>query len=248
MERPEAAATAGALLSHGGGPLLYGGQARWLGDGWSCFASLLTDVRAAERSVLLESGRIRPGVVWDILLTALRQRAARGVDVCLRIGSAPGLREAGHMHIRVERRSPPFPAGTAALIDGRIRYAGLPALCDAFAGLRKTPWITACLRWEAGGGDCYALPAGPRSARTAVLSMAGRAERSFCLTAPRRSPDPALRAALRMAAESGVQVRVVSGRRVHAIACRADDRQAFTGGLWVCSGTYIAGTMEGFSW
>ena len=217
--------------------------------GSGCLDALLTDLRAAERSIRLEAGRVRPGVVWDAILTALRQRSARGVDVELRVGRAPGLREAALMHLDVMRR--PFPpSGTAVLIDGRIRYAGLPALSDAFAGLGARPQPDLCARWEAGEGYCYAMPLdGPGAEAAALLSIA-RAERSVRLLLP--GPDAALTEALVQAERAGAEVHVLTGyrgavpqvggavcavARVRSLACCVDGALAVTGsragGLWL---------------
>ena len=252
-EHPEAAAIARALTDRGCGPLCYGGRVRWFSDGDSCFSSLLTDIRAAERTVRLESGRVPAGVVWDTLLTALRQRAARGVDVQLDVGRAPGLREASLMHIGRTGRGPFAPEGTAVLIDGRIRYAGLPALCDAFAGLRggKRPRLDLCARWEAGGGYCYAMPLGVHAAEAAAMHMIARAERSVRLLCP--GPDAELTEALLRAERAGARVHIITGgcraapqvgeavcagARVRATACCVDGTLAVlgnpAGGLWLC--------------
>ena len=167
-------------------------------------------------------------MVWDAVFTALRQRAARGVDVGLGLPGFPAD-ELSRMHIR------PLPPAryTQAEIDGRIVYAGLPVLCDAFAGLRcrQAPWVTGCLRWEAGEDYGYAMAVPPRRALAAVIGMTARAEHSVTLLTPRLSP--ALRAALDQAAEAGVQVKVIRGGRVHALACCVDGNQALAGGLWV---------------
>ena len=225
LENPAAAATARLL----GGTLRCGGRAAWIADGAACFASLLADLRAAKAGVRLAAPRVRPGVVWDTVFTALRQCAARGAEVSLGL---PGLRadELRRMHIR------PVPPAwcTQAEIDGRIVYAGLPVLCDAFAGLRSEapPRLLACLRWEAGADYGYAMDVRPRRLPAAALNMTVRAERSVTLMAPRLSP--ALRAGLRLAADAGVQVRVIRGGR--GLACCADGCQALSGGLWVCGG------------
>ena len=190
--------------------------------------------------------------MWDAVLTALRQRAARGAEVRLQTGRAPGLREAALMHLDATRRRL-APAGTAVLIDGRIRYAGLPALSDAFAdiGCGERPQLGLCARWEDGEGYCYALPLGAGAVREAALGMILRAERRVRLLFP--APDAALTEALLQAERAGAAVEVYTGRgspalqvgkavhidaRVRTLACCVDGSMAIlgnrAGGLWVC--------------
>ena len=81
-EAPAAAAAARAA----GGPLRYGAQIRWMRGAEECLGAMLPELRAAERRLWLELTDARPGVVFDAVLTALRQCAARGVDVRLILG------------------------------------------------------------------------------------------------------------------------------------------------------------------
>ena len=78
-EAPGAAAQARAI----GGTLYYGAQTGWFSDPAACFDALLHDLRRAERRVWLAVPAIRPGVMWETVLTVLRRKAARGVDVRL---------------------------------------------------------------------------------------------------------------------------------------------------------------------
>ena len=155
-EAPAAAAAARAA----GGPLRYGAQIRWMRGAEECLGAMLPELRAAERRLWLELTDARPGVVFDTVLTALRQCAARGVDVRLILGPRcrlSGLRELRHMRIGMARPGPFTANGAAILIDGRVCYAGAIALRDDWAGLRSSrrPWIAPCLRLEGGAAEAF---------------------------------------------------------------------------------------------
>ena len=206
-EAPAAAAAARAA----GGNLRYGAQVRWMRDAEACLGAMLSEVRAAEERLWLELTDARPGVVWDTVLTALRQRAARGVDVHLILGPGcrlPGVRSLRHMRIRCARRGPFAPGGQAILIDDRVCYAGAIALRDDWAGLRSSqrPWIAPCLRLEGDAATAFgarfaaylqdtaaqAPPAEPRDRAPGycyVLPLGGAALRRAVLSMIHRAED-----------------------------------------------------------
>lgn len=158
-EAPGAACTVNAL---DGGTLRYGARVQWLPGGQQCLEALLPALRGAARRIWLELTEAGNGVVWDTVLTALRQRAARGVDVRLILGPGcrlPGLRELRHMRIRWTRRALHVPGADCAVIDAGVCFAGAIILRDEWAGLRSSrrPWLAPCLRLEGGAAEAFAL-------------------------------------------------------------------------------------------
>ncbi len=144
-EVPEAAVQAATIFRQQGSPVWYGGQAQWLPTGGAVFASMLEDIRRAKTSVWLEYDHLRPGVMWDTILMALRQRAARGVEVRLiyakyasrRLpGSYPAL--LARMHIQALPLPLGFPLRThrqMTIIDTAIAYTGGVGMSDGQIGV-----------------------------------------------------------------------------------------------------------------
>ncbi len=163
LEAPEAATQSAAIRQLGGGSLWYGGETRWFSSGESCFSAMLEDLRQATKSIWLEYFIIRPGVMWDSILTILRQKAEKGVDVRLiydDFGCLPGLprnypQQLQKMHIACCVCNPFTPVLSACLgsrdhrklmiLDGTVCYMGGINLSDEYIGLRQR-----CGHWKDG--------------------------------------------------------------------------------------------------
>ena len=232
-ENPGAAAQARAI----GGPLCYGAETRWFSDPKAWFSAMLEDLRRAERRVWLAVPTIRPGVMWETVLTVLRQRAARGVDVRVvwdgRRSRLPinYVNQLGFMRIRSRALYRGKPLRTAIIDDGLLYYGSLQ-ISDDRIGLRSR--LGECLsgavrmRGSAAEAMCgrflshfpdilsapevqpsreYGYICWTSDMPRAVRNLILRAEHSVCLLAP-RIPRP-VGEALRLAAASGVAVRAV---------------------------------------
>ena len=236
-EAPGAAAQAAAI----GAPLFYGADTGWFSDPSACFDAMLEDLRRAEKAVWLAAPVIVPGVMWETLLSVLRQKAARGVDVRLvwdgRRSRLPQyyVNQLARMHIhgRALYRGRPF---RALLIDGTLLYTGGLAFRDGQIGLRcrRGERRVGVLRLHGAAepvcGRFLALfpDAAPPACKAqaqdynyvsffsdapAVLTgLIRRAEHSVLLMAPGLPPGRAAEA-LSMAAASGVEVCVLLNRR-----------------------------------
>ena len=283
-EAPGAAAQAAAI----GTPLYYGLNARWFSDPSACFDAALADLRRAEKCIWLSVPAIVPGVMWETVLSVLRQKAARGLDVRLvydgRRSRLPlcyvNQFSPMHIHCRVLYRESPL---RALIVDGNLCYTGDLAIRDSRIGLRscRGTYRTAVLRMQGAAiaplcarflsdfpgapAECPSQEAGEYgyvsffpNAPAVLSGVIRRAERSVCLMAPGLSPRAA--DALRLAAASGVDTRVLlnrvhrrlpgvqiveDGRRIAACACVADGQTAaiFAGreGLWLHSRAVCAG-------
>ena len=170
-EAPEAGIQATAIARLGNCPLWYGGQTQWFSEGEDCFRAMLKDLRQAEKSIWLEYFIIRPGVMWDSILTILRQKAAKGVDVRLiydDFGCLPGLpgnysKTLQQMRIRCCVFNPFQPPLSGRLgnrdhrklmlIDGKLCYTGGINLSDEYIGLRQRfgHWKDGAIRIEGEG-------------------------------------------------------------------------------------------------
>lgn len=167
-EAPEAGVQAAAIARLGNCPLWYGGQSQWFSEGEDCFRAMLQDLRQAEKSIWLEYFIIRPGVMWEEILSILRQKAAQGVDVRLiydDFGCLPGLprnypKILQQMRIRCcvfNRFQPPLSGRLGnrdhrklMLIDGKLCYTGGINLSDEYIGLRQRfgHWKDGAIRVE----------------------------------------------------------------------------------------------------
>lgn len=152
-EVPEAAVQAAAIFRALGSPVWYGGQVQWLPTGQDVFTAMLEDIRRASGSIWLEYDRLLPGVMWDTILMALRQRAAKGIEVRLIynrcIGNTP--RELARMHIQACPLH--FPLRThrqMAIIDHTIAYTGGVGISDGQIGVnhRMKPQRDGAIRME----------------------------------------------------------------------------------------------------
>ena len=168
MEAPEAAAQSEALRRLCGASVWFGGQTHWFGSGEACFQAMLADLRGAKKSIWLEYFIIRPGVMWDAILTVLRQKAAEGLDVRViydDFGCIPGLsgnypKRLREMRIACRVCNPFTPVLSAhlgsrdhrklMLVDGAICYTGGINLSDEYIGLRSRfgTWKDGAIRLE----------------------------------------------------------------------------------------------------
>lgn len=235
-EAPGAAAQARAV----GGTLYYGVQTGWFSDPAACFDALLDDLRQAERRVWLAVPAIRPGVMWETVLTVLRRKAARGVDVRLlwdgRRSRLP-IHEADQLELmrirgRALYRGELF---RAILIDDGLLYVGDLQISDGWIGLRSRRGACRAgvlrLRGSAAEAVCgrflacfsddppapevqpsreYGYVCWTRDLSGTARNLILRAEHSVCLLAPRLTGP--LRGALTLSAASGVAVHAVVGR------------------------------------
>ena len=235
-EAPGAAAQAAAI----GAPLYYGLTTQWFSDPAACFDAMLADLRKAEKRIWLSVPAIAPGVMWETVLSILRQKAARGLDIRLvydaRRSRLPlhyvNQLSPMHIHCRALYRGSLL---RALLIDGNLCYTGDLTVRDSRIGLRsrRGAYRTAVLRMQgaavqplcarflsyfpAAPAECPPQEAGEYAYLSffqkspAVLSgLIRRAEHSVCLMAPGLSPRTA--DALRLAAASGVEVRTLLNR------------------------------------
>ena len=235
-EAPGAAAQARAI----GGALYYGARTGWFSDPAACFEALLDDLRRAERRIWLSVPSICPGVMWETVLTVLRRKAARGVDVRLLWDGRRSRLPINYVnHLRFMRirsralyRGKPF---RAILIDDGLLYFGELRIGDGQIGLRSR--LGDCragvlrLRGSAAEAVCgrflshfsdglsapevrpsreYGYVCWTRDPSGAARNLILRAEHSVCLLAPRLTGP--LRGALTLSAASGVAVHAVVGR------------------------------------
>lgn len=167
-EAPHAAAQSMVLRQLCGAPVWYGGRTDWFGSGERCFQAMLSDLRAATQSIWLEYFIIRPGVMWDTVLTILRQKAAAGLDVRViydDFGCLPGLprgypRRLRGMGVDCRVCNPFVPVLSARLgtrdhrklllVDARVCYTGGINFSDEYIGLRQRcgHWKDGALRME----------------------------------------------------------------------------------------------------
>ncbi len=160
-----AAGKAMAILTEDPLSVVYRGtQAQYFGDGADMFAAMLSDIRAAERFIFLETFILEEGVMWTALHAALLEKVRKGVEVRLLyddIGCMQTLPADYDKRLRAEgidayRFSPVTPRMTVAhnhrdhrkitVIDGRIAYTGGINVADEY--------IHACQRfghWKDGG-------------------------------------------------------------------------------------------------
>ncbi len=136
QELPEAAAIAHKLRS----PVWYGGQVQWLPTGQAVFTAMLEDIRRATTSVWLEYDRLSSGVMWDTILMALRQCAARGVEVRLIYNRLSGSTPKQLAWMHIQALPLPFPLRThrqTAIIDAAIAYIGGVGMSDGQIGVNR---------------------------------------------------------------------------------------------------------------
>ena len=236
-EAPGAAAQAAAI----GAPLCYGADTGWFSDPSPCFDALLEDLRRAEKAVWLAAPVIVPGVMWETVLSVLRRKAARGVDVRLvwdgRRSRLPicyaNQLASMRIHGLALYRGRPF---RALLIDGTLLYTGGLELRDGQIGLRcrrgerRVGMLRlhgaaepVCGRFLALFPDAAPPACGPQAqtynyvsffsdAPAVLTGLIRRTECSVRLMAPGLPPGRAAEA-LRLAAASGVEVHVLLNRR-----------------------------------
>ena len=260
--RREAPAAAAAIAAAGGGTPGYGGRVQWFAGGEQCLEPLLRALRGASSRIWLALRCARDGVVWDTVLYALRQRAARGVDVRLILGPGCRFAELGalrHMRIRCIRGDP---GPACVLVDGALCFAGPIALRDEWAALRsgRRHHTAPCLRLEGAAAAVFAQafairwhrltgqtpPALPPPKQSGgycyAMPMDAGALRRAAATAILRAErsvrlqgrDLRLAPALGMAGRAGVHV---ASRRAGTTACCIDGTCAILGGpgggLWL---------------
>ncbi|MBQ9492139.1 MAG: cardiolipin synthase [Oscillibacter sp.] len=128
--------------------------ARYFPDGAVFFQSLIADIRRARRYVFLEYYILAEGRVWDALFSALRERAAAGVEICIIFDdfgnlfrfSGNALKALQDAHIGVEMFNPVHryigrvyfnyrDHRKIAVIDGETAYTGGINLADEYANL-----------------------------------------------------------------------------------------------------------------
>ena len=235
-EAPGAAAQAQAI----GAPLCYGMTAWWFSDPTACFAAVLDDLRRAEKRIWLAVPAIVPGVMWETVLTVLRQKAARGLDVRVvydgRRSRLPlhYVNQLSSMRIRSRAMYRGRPL-RALIVDGNLCYTGDLDIRDSRIGLRsrRGAYRTGVLRMQGTAAEplcarflsyfpdapaeCTPPDAGAygyasffQDAPAVLPGLIRRAEHSVVLMAPRLSGQ--VRGAMRLAAASGVAVRAVVGR------------------------------------
>ena len=235
-EAPGAAAQAAAI----GAPLYYGLTAQWFSDPVACFDAMLEDLRQAEKCIWLSVPAIVPGVMWETILSVLRQKAARGLDVRLVYDARRSrlplhyVNQLSPMHIRARAlyRGSPL---QALLIDGNLCYTGDLAIRDSRIGLRsrRGAYRIAVLRMQGAAiaplcarflsyfpdapAECPPQEAGAygylaffQDAPAVLSGLIRRAEHSVCLMTPHLSPGTA--DTLGLAAASGVETRVLLHR------------------------------------
>lgn len=133
-----------------GSPITHGDAVVDLQNGDAYFPAMLADIRAARKSIELESYILRPGRITDTFVAALSERARAGVKVRMvvdwmgsrgNVADAARLRAAGvafhfyrpprldhlaHLNKRTHRK--------LMVVDGRVAYTGGMGIDDAWLG------------------------------------------------------------------------------------------------------------------
>ncbi|MBE6588563.1 MAG: cardiolipin synthase [Ruminococcaceae bacterium] len=147
-------------------PVYQNTASRYFPSGREMHASLLEDLRRAERYIFMEYFIIEEGLMWDSILEILTERAAHGVDVRLiydDFGSILTLpprydkkmREAG-IKCKIFNKFHPFLTTLQnnrdhrkiTVIDGKVAYTGGVNLADEYIGekIRFGVWKDSAIR------------------------------------------------------------------------------------------------------
>ena len=238
-------------------------------EGTKKFASILTDISNAQKSIHVEYFILKPDVVGMAFLDALTQKAKQGVEVKLLL-DAMGSVYVKRRHLKALRKAGGsvaffFPPKMfkffnfkfnyrnhrkIAVIDSKIAYVGGFNVADEYVGISKkfSSWRDTHIRLQGGcvqdidarfvldlrfaskedlamPSDYFAFPpfehnagvqiisCGPDSPNTEVklayLKMIAGAQRNIYLQTPYFIPDDSIYEALKMAALSGVDVRIM---------------------------------------
>ena len=150
-------------------------QSRYFGDGKEMLSAMLADMRRAERFIFIEYFIIEEGVMWNSILSVLRDRAAAGVDVrviyddlgcllTLPVGYQKILRSYG-IQCEVFNRFHPLLTTLQnnrdhrkiAVIDGKIAYTGGINLADEYINekLRFGHWRDSAARMQGAAAESF---------------------------------------------------------------------------------------------
>ena len=147
-------------------------RARYFADGSAFFADLLRRLEEAERYIFLEYYILAEGRIWDRIFAALKQRAARGVEICVIFDdfgnlfrfSGAALQAMQDAGIAVQMFNPVHryisrlyfnyrDHRKIAVIDGQTAYTGGINLADEYANLveRFGHWKDSAVRLDGDG-------------------------------------------------------------------------------------------------
>lgn len=150
-------------------------ESRYFGDGKEMLASMLADMRRAEKFIFVEYFIIEEGVMWNSILNVLRERVADGVDVrviyddlgcllTLPVGYQKTLRTYG-IKCEIFNRFHPFLTTLQnnrdhrkiAVIDGKIAYTGGINLADEYINekLRFGHWRDCGVRMQGAATESF---------------------------------------------------------------------------------------------
>ena len=150
-------------------------QSRYFGDGKEMLASMLADMRRAEKFIFIEYFIIEEGVMWNSILDVLRERVAMGVDVrviyddlgcllTLPVGYQKTLRTYG-IQCEIFNRFHPFLTTLQnnrdhrkiAVIDGKIAYTGGINMADEYINekLRFGHWRDSAVRMQGAAAESF---------------------------------------------------------------------------------------------
>ncbi len=136
-------------------PVYMGNQTRYFPNGELLFRSVLKDLRQAKDFIFIEFFIIGTGVLWDSILTVLKQKVREGVEVRVifdDVGSYKTLpykynQKLESMGIKCVVFNPIIPAITAShnnrdhkkiiVIDGRISYTGGANIADEYINKKQ---------------------------------------------------------------------------------------------------------------
>ena len=150
-------------------------ESHYLGDGKEMLASLLADMRSAERFIFIEYFIIEEGVMWNAILDVLRDRVAAGVDVrviyddlgcllTLPVEYQKTLRSYG-IQCEIFNRFHPLLTTLQnnrdhrkiAVIDGKIAYTGGINLADEYINekIRFGHWRDSAVRMQGAAAESF---------------------------------------------------------------------------------------------
>lgn len=165
-----------AYLLHGGGyPVYNNTKTEYFTFGQAFFPKVLEDLRNAKQYIFMEFFIIEEGIMWDTILSILKEKATEGVDICFMYDDVGSLftlpsnypKQLQSYGIRCEKFNPLDGRATLRLnnrdhrkiivIDGNVGYTGGANLADEYINAfeKHGYWKDTMIRLE--GDAVYSL-------------------------------------------------------------------------------------------